>query len=191
MMNILKKISNILMKLFSKIEIYYVNHSIEKKRIYLIKQGCVIGKKTRILCNIDSFGTEPYLIEIGDDCLISDSVRFHPHDGGVKVLNDAGYFDGKRMDKMGRIKIGNNCFIGSEAKIMMNVTIGDNVIIGGGSIVSKNIPSNCVVAGIPARVICSLDDYYEKNNKRGVFYETGSLSQSEKKKYLSLHVTKL
>ena len=115
--------------------------------------------------------------------MFSGNVSLYTHDGGVKVLNSLNYFDGKRMDKVGKIVIGNNCFIGAHSKIMPGVTIGDNVIVGAGAIVTKDVPSNSIVAGIPARVICTIDDYYEKNKKN--FYPTLGMSFEEKKKILT------
>ena len=149
---------------------------------YLREKGCKIGEKTRLLCGIGCFGTEPYLVEIGEDCLLSSNLSFFTHDGGVKVLNSLNYFDGKFMDKVGKIVIGNNCFIGNGTKIMPGVTIGDNVIVGAGSIVTKDVPSNVIVAGVPARVICTIDDFYQKNKDR--FYPTAKMSFEEKKEYL-------
>jgi len=51
------------------------------------------------------------------------------------------------------IKIGNNVWIGGGVKVLSGVTIGDNVVIGAGSVVTKDIPGNCVACGVPARVI--------------------------------------
>lgn len=62
----------------------------------------------------------------------------------------------------GGIQIGNNVFIGMKTTILKGVHVGNNVIIGANSLVNKNIPDNCVVAGNPARVIMPLDKYYEK-----------------------------
>lgn len=149
---------------------------------YLRAQGCKIGKKTRLLCGIGSFGTEPYLVEIGEDCLLSSQLSFFTHDGGVKVLNSLNYFDGKAMDKVGKIVVGNNCFIGHGAKLMPGVTIGDNVIVGACAIVTKDVPSNSVVAGMPARVVCTIDDFYNKNKDK--FHPTAKMSEEEKKDYL-------
>lgn len=149
---------------------------------YLRAQGCKIGQKTRLLCGINSFGTEPYLVEVGEDCLLSTDLRFFTHDGGVKVLNALNYFDGKAMDKIGKIVIGNNCFIGHGAIILPGVTIGDNVIVGTCAIVTKDVPSNSVVAGVPARTICTIDDFYNKNKDN--FQPTAKMSGEEKKAYL-------
>lgn len=73
-------------------------------------------------------------------------------------------------------------YIGNDANIMSGVTVGDNVLIAAGSIVTKSIPSNVVVAGNPARFICSIEDYIERNKK----YNTDSkgLSAEEKKRLL-------
>ena len=73
-------------------------------------------------------------------------------------------------------------YIDNNAKIMPGVTVGDNVLIAAGSIVTKSIPSNVVVAGNPARFICSIEDYIERNKK----YNTDSkgLSAEEKKRLL-------
>ena len=155
---------------------------------YLRKKGCKIGDGTKLLCGIGSFGTEPYLVEIGENCLLSSNLSFLTHDGGVKVLNFLNYFDGVLMDKIGKIVVGNNCFIGNSAKIMPGVTIGDNVIVGTASIVTKDVPSNSVVAGVPARFICTIDEFYEKNKNK--FYPTAKMPAEEKKKYLLEHLDK-
>lgn len=51
------------------------------------------------------------------------------------------------------VTIGDNCYIGADAKIFGNVTIGNNVIIGANSVVTKDIPDNAVVGGVPAHII--------------------------------------
>ena len=66
-------------------------------------------------------------------------------------------------------EIGNNVFIGADAKILYDVKVGDNVIIAAGALVNKDVPSNSVVRGIPAKVISSLDDYLVK--RRGFIVE--------------------
>ena len=55
-----------------------------------------------------------------------------------------------------------NVFIGSGTRILYNTRIGSNVIIGSGSLVNKDIPDNSVYAGVPARYICSFEEYVEK-----------------------------
>ncbi len=65
----------------------YNNSSNERKRAFLIRQGAEIGEGTRILSSTQCFSTEPYLVSVGSDTLISVNVTLVPHDGGVKVLN--------------------------------------------------------------------------------------------------------
>lgn len=143
-----------------RIQRKWANRSFGSKIDYLRSKGCKVGSKTRLLYSVECFGNEPYLVEIGDDCLFSTEISILTHDGGVKVLNTLNYFGGQSMDKMGKVKIGDNCFIGRRSTIMPGVTIGDNVIVGTGAIVTKDVPSNTVVAGIPAKIICTIDEYY-------------------------------
>ena len=66
------------------------------------------------------------------------------------------------LGSSGKVKIGNNVFIGMQTTILKGVHIGNNVIIGANSLVNKDIPDNCVAAGNPAHVIMSIDDYHKK-----------------------------
>ena len=62
--------------------------------------------------------------------------------------------------------IGDNVFIGAESVVLPGVTIGSNVIVGANSTVTHNVPDNTVVTGSPARVLCSLEEYLEKERCR-------------------------
>lgn len=175
--------------IFHKISYLLAKRSNEAMRNYYRRQGCIIGDKTRFTGAM-LLGSEPYLIEIGEDCLIT-GCSFYTHDGGVKVLNSLSFFGEKKMDKMGRIRIGNNCFIGKDAKIMDGVIIGDNCIIGAGSIVARSIPPNSVAAGVPAKVICTIEEYYKKNLEKGKLYHTEGMNAFEKKTFLLKNVKEL
>ena len=159
-----------LLKLYRVIRYKLSNRSWKGRRDYLIKKGAIIGEGTRLNCGIEAFGTEPYLIKCGSDCLFASGVHFLTHDGGIKVLNALDKFKGKRMEKFAPIIIGNNVYIGSNAMIMPGVTIGDNVIIGAGAIVTHDIPSNVVSVGIPAKPIKSIDEYCETATAKGQLY---------------------
>lgn len=176
--------------LIQKIRVYRINRNSESKCEYLRSLGCKVGRGTRFTGKL-SIGSEPYLIEIGENCLLSGTIHFHTHDGAVKVLNSVGFFNGEAMDKVARIKIGNNCFIGNDARIMGGVKIGNNCVVGAGSIVTKSIPDGTVVAGVPAKIICTIQEFYEKNISRGVFFPTASMSATEKKEFLIKHVPEL
>lgn len=174
----------------NRILIHKVNKTNESKRQYLRSLGCKVGEGTRFTGQANA-GNDPYLVEIGRDCLISSDVHFLCHDGGVKVLNSLGFFDDGNMDKMARIKIGDNCFIGCGVVIMGGVRIGNNVIVGTRSVVTKNIPDGVVVAGMPARVICTIEEYYQKNKERRTFFPTAKMTKSEKEEYLIKNVSQL
>jgi carbonic anhydrase/acetyltransferase-like protein (isoleucine patch superfamily) len=67
--------------------------------------------------------------------------------------------DEPEIDVVKPIKVGNNVFIGYGSVILPGVSIGDNVVIGARSVVTRDIPSNCVAAGAPCKVIKSIFDY--------------------------------
>ena len=140
------------------------------------KVGVSIGVDCRFIGKID-FGSEPYLIKIGNYVSITNST-FITHDGGVWIFRD----EYPKIDVIAPIVVGNNVFIGSGCVILPNVIIGDNVVIGAGSVVTKSIPSNTVYAGVPARIIQNVDDYKNKVLRKTL--DTKQLSSKEKKKYL-------
>lgn len=104
------------------------------------------------------FGSEPYLIKIGDNCTITSGVNFVTHDGSACLAKDE---KGRRY-YYAPIVVGNNVFIGINSIIMPGVCIDDNVIIGAGSIVTKSIPSGYIVAGNPAKIIGTTASYIRR-----------------------------
>lgn len=144
-----------------------------------IRFGLKIGSNYYIHSRVD-FGSEPYLITIGNHVRITEGVKFVTHDGGIWIFrNEESLRD---IDLFGPITIGDNVHIGTNAIIMPNVTIGDNVIIGCGSIVTKDVPSNSVVAGVPAKVIESIEEYKQKHAND--FIHSKSYSPKKKKRIL-------
>lgn len=169
------------MSLKSKMHKIIINSVSNKKRADLYKKwgGISIGNNCEVYKNV-SFGSEPYLISIGDNVRITSGVKFCTHDGGMWVVRNLEY--NKTADLFGRIRIGNNVHIGWNSIIMPNVNIGSNVIIGIGSVVTHDIPSNSVAVGVPARVIRSINEYYEKNKMQIV--DTKGMSSEEKLVFL-------
>lgn len=98
-----------------------------------------------------------WLIKIGDNVTLAPRVHILAHDSSTKNL--LGY------TKIGCVNIGNNVFVGANTIILPNVTIGNNVIIGAGSVVNRDVKENSVVAGNPAKIICDINQYIEKNKK--------------------------
>lgn len=115
----------------------------------------------------------PNLISVGDNVTIASNVSFLTHDGIHTMLtNDelipSGHTLSEFHEGMGCIEIGNHVFIGSHSCISYNVKIGDNVVISAGSVITNDIPSNSVVRGNPAKVICTMDQFLKmKIAKKG------------------------
>lgn len=155
--------------------------SSEKYIEYLRDIGCLIGERTIIFSPtktaIDI--TRPWLIEIGDDVQITEGVTILTHGYDWSVLK--GVY-GEVLGSSGGVKIGNNVFIGMKSTILKGVHIGNNVIVGANSLVNKDIPDNCVVAGNPARVVMTLDQYYEKR-KKAQLKEATELVQIYRERY--------
>ncbi len=117
--------------------------------------GVKIGENCHIHTN-NLDGGHPFLIEIGDNVTISHA-RLLTHDGSTeKVVGHS---------KCGKIIVENNVFIGTDAIIMPNVRIGENSIVGAGAVVTKDVPANVVVAGNPAKIICTFEEFKEKNEQ--------------------------
>lgn len=112
------------------------------------EQGVKVGKNCRFYSA--SFFSEPYLVEIGNNVIISGNVIFLTHDGAIYLFKKRNVEVGGTF---GRITVGDNCFIGMGAIINRNVTIGNNCIIGAGAVVRNDIPDNSVAAGNPAKVV--------------------------------------
>lgn len=131
---------------------------------YLRHKGAKIGKGTVI------FGTEkvvidesrPWLLDIGENVQITAGVTILTHDYSWSVLK-AVY--GEILGAAGKVSIGNNVFIGMNSTLLKGVNVGDNTIIGANSLVTKDIPSNVVAAGNPAKVIMTLEEFYEKRKQ--------------------------
>lgn len=162
------------MRIFCRIQRLYKRlfWSIERQARHA---GVIMGKHNRIESYF--WSTEPYLITIGNNCDLTEGTKIFTH-GGARVARG----NHPNFDVFGKVVLGDRVYVGSRAMIMPGVTIGDNVLIAAGSIVTKSIPSNVVVAGNPAKYICSLDEYIERNLSYNT--NTRSLPPKEKKDFL-------
>jgi acetyltransferase-like isoleucine patch superfamily enzyme len=126
---------------------------------YHRRNGVRIGKDCRLLgTNTETFGSEPYLVKLGDHVTVTGGVQFVTHDGGVWVFREKE----PDIDVFGPITVGSNVFIGFGSIIMPGVTIGDNCVIGAGSVVTRDVESGTVVAGVPAKRLLTIDEYRAK-----------------------------
>lgn len=156
--------------------LWRIKHDPEK---YARSLGVSIGKRPRFLgITFRTFGSEPYLIRLGDHVTITSGVQFVTHDGGVWIFRDQ-FPD---IDVFGPILIGNNVFIGINTVILPNVTIGDDCVIGAGSIVTKDISSGSVAAGVPARVLGTVSEYQARCQEKSLHIR--SVPAEVKKEFL-------
>ena len=129
---------------------------------YLKSRGVEIGEDTYFFDPKNTFidYNRGIYISIGKKCKISGKVSIIAHDYSWEVLRQRS----KEILPSGgkKIEIGNNVFIGYGAMILRNVKIGDNAIIGAGTVVTKDVPANTIVAGNPARIISTIEQYYTK-----------------------------
>tara|TARA_R110002124_G_scaffold72615_4_gene194381 strand:+ start:2842 stop:3552 length:711 start_codon:yes stop_codon:yes gene_type:complete len=135
---------------------------------YLRRKGVKIGDNIFITPDVKSLSidiTRPSLIEIGNNVRLNKNLTLVTHDGAFYVLKN---LYNEFISQSGRIKIGNNVYFGRNCTVLKNVTIGDNCIIGFGSVVTKSIPENSVAVGIPAKVISSIDDYYKIRKENSI-----------------------
>ncbi len=144
---------------------------------YALKSGVNFRGKVKIFGKV-TWGTEPWIITIGNNVVITDDVKFITHDGGTMMFRNRV----PDLEITKPITIGNDVYIGNNVIILPGVEIGNNVIIGAGAVITKNIPNNSVVAGVPAKVIKSTDEYFEKIKKESL--HLGHLTGKEKDKEL-------
>lgn len=156
------------MTLISKLRKHWLLRTAKGYEKWLREQGVIIGRNLQLFnhksirFDISTHG----LITIGDNVSITADVSILTHDFCSSVFRQK-YHD--YLLGRSKVVIGNNVYIGQKAIILRGVTIGDNVIIAAGAIVTKDVPSDSVVAGVPARVVCTLDEYYQKRKSQALY----------------------
>ncbi len=152
---------------------------------YYLQKGMIIGNNFHRQTGTKFDPSHCWLISIGNDVTIANNVQILAHDDSPRFFSDYG--------KLGKVRIGDNSFIGARTIILPNVTIGENVIIGAGSVVVKDIPPNTIAVGNPARIHCSIDDYLAKCTREmqvkdkvfGKEYCNRNLSKEQKEELIS------
>lgn len=153
---------------------FYTKKQLKRLRIALIFES---NKRTRYIVKHNIFHSvgknfffqprfipsDPELISFHDNVVVASNVTFITHDISHNMLNNIS--DINYGYNTGCIEVMNNVFIGSNVTILPNIRIGSNVIIAAGSVITKDVPDNCVVAGVPAKMIETFDEYLEKRKK--------------------------
>lgn len=140
---------------------------------YARKIGVNVGEDLH-LYGRPSWGSEPWMITLGNHVHITDGVRFITHDGGTLLFRS----EIPDLEITKPITVGNDVYIGNCVIILPGVNIGNRVVIGAGAVVTKDIPDNSVAVGVPAKVINTADRYLEKLKKESI--HLGHLKGAEK-----------
>jgi acetyltransferase-like isoleucine patch superfamily enzyme len=154
---------------------------------FLRREGARIGQGVDILTSAANFGSEPWLIEIGHHVTIAAGVMFITHDGASRLFRTriAG-LNPRYGNRYGTIRIKDSCFVGMNAIILPDVVIGPDAIVGAGSVVTHNVAPGTVVAGNPARPICSLEDYIARHLRKMIPLSAGDPASKRRELTVSL-----
>lgn len=143
-----------------KIKNFYYNTILRRRNPlkYMQKVGVNFPINGVFIYGTVEWGTEPWIITLGNNVHITNGCKFITHDGGTLLFRKS--IPDLEITKP--ITVGDNVYFGNDVLVLPGVNIGSNVVIGARAVVTKDIPDNTVVAGVPARVIKNIDDYLEK-----------------------------
>lgn len=145
-----------------RIKLYFMKDSVERTN-YLVKNNVFQSVGDNFFFQPRVIPADPKLIIFHNNVHVASGVTFVNHDITHNMLNNLGIGNFSYVE--GCIEVMDNVFIGANSTILPNVRIGSNVIIGAGSVVTHDVPDNSVVAGVPAKVIKTFDEYLESRKK--------------------------
>lgn len=134
-----------------------------KRAKYLKKHNILYSIGDNCMTMFRKIPLYPKLISIGDNVWIASNVTFVTHDVIHRMLNNK-FNTNDYQENLGCIDIRDNVFVGANVTILPNVLIGSNTIIAADSLVNRDIAGNGVWGGVPAKYICSFDEFVSKRN---------------------------
>lgn len=134
--------------------IEWAAHLKHHRVLYDMGEDCVIQTNVTF--------TDPKHVRLGNNVRLTGCILFG-HDGSINMLKK---MRALRLDSVGKIDIKDNVFIGHNAIIMPNISIGPNAIVAAGAIVTRDVPPDSVVAGVPAKKIKSLEEHIQQCQQR-------------------------
>ncbi len=144
---------------------------------YARRLGVTVGERCWLVgLDRKTFGTEPYLITLGERVAVAQEVRFVTHDGGAWVFRD----EMPNLDVVGRISVGDHTLLGMGAILLPGTEIGARCIVAAGAVVRGTVPDGTVVAGIPAKPVMSIEDYRRSVVKRGIHVRDRPLAERQR-----------
>ena len=162
------------MKIFRYLISFYWKY-VASPLAYAKHIGVEIGEDCLITTKM--WSSEPYLVKIGNHVQITNNVFIHTHGGGNIARRQLPNFD-----VFGKVEIKDWAYIGAYSQIMPGVTIGEGALVAAGSVVTKSVPSHCVVGGNPAKIICTTDEYIKNNERYNL--NCKMLNKNDKKRLL-------
>lgn len=145
----------------------------DKRNRYIVKHKIFRDVGENFFFQPRFIPSDPKLIKFHNNVIVTSNVTFVTHDIfhlGLNYLNQGEFYY-----QAGCIEVMDNVFIGCNSTILPNVKIGPNVVIAAGSVVTKDVPQGVVVAGVPAKVIGTFDEYVDKRKQNNQIYTVEAL----------------
>lgn len=158
----LMRVARFVLGIYSKVAFLF-QCQVLGKTAYLRRAGARIGEGCEVLTAVENFGSEPWLIQIGDRVTVAHGVKLVTHDASTRIFRSSHPQMNVRFgNKFAPIRIASDAFIGIDAIVLPGVSIGERSIVAAGAVVTKDVPADTVVAGVPARLVFRTTDFEAK-----------------------------
>lgn len=143
----------------------YINKSGFWRAEYLRKRGAFYSMGENCYYHPRKVPADAFLISIGNNVSIATNVTFFCHDVFCQMLSQNRRYSGDFEVHFDTITIGDDVCIGGNVTILPGVWIGNNSIIGAGTVVTKNVEEGTIVCGNPGEVVGTVDNLAQKRQK--------------------------